>query len=90
MLFDNAHAGELYVGERYAVNLKRWVRQNGSWVYNDHDDRILDAVSPALDGVFVERLRAEDPGPSVPSLAGRCASSHGWEKLHCHSVATTG
>lgn len=68
VLFDDAHAGEQYVGERYAVNVKRWIRQGNSWVYNDHYDRVLEAVSPALDGVFVERLRASDPDPSVHDL----------------------
>ena len=68
VLFDDAHAGEHYVGEQYAVNVKRWVRQSGAWVDNEHYDRVLEAVAPALDGVFVERLLAMDPDPSVHDL----------------------
>lgn len=60
ILFDDAHAGEQYVGEAYGVNLSRW---------NDADEyaQVLRAVAPALDGVFLERLRADEPDPSVQS-----------------------
>ncbi len=57
IVFDDAHAGEQYVGDAYAVTLSRWQDR-------DDYDAMLTAVAPALDGVFVERLRAAtaDPG----------------------------
>lgn len=58
LVFDDAHAGEQYVGEAYAVTINRW---NDSLAY----DAVLESVAPALDGVFVERLRASQPDPSI-------------------------
>lgn len=68
ILFDDAHAGEQYVGERYAVNVKRSLWVNGAWVHNDEYDQVLNAVASALDGVFVERLRAPQPDPSIGDI----------------------
>jgi hypothetical protein len=68
ILFDDAHAGEQYVGEQYAVSIRRSLRQDGGWVHNDDYDQILEAVAPALDGVFLERLRAPQPDPSVGDI----------------------
>lgn len=58
VLFDDAHAGEQYVGEAYAVELNRW--KNPS-----EYSTVLNAVAPALDGVFLERLRASQADPGV-------------------------
>jgi hypothetical protein len=58
MLFDDAHAGEQYVGEAYSVELNR--RTNLSEYF-----AVLNAIAPALDGVFVERLRNAQPDPSI-------------------------
>jgi DNA polymerase III delta prime subunit len=60
ILFDDAHAGEQYVGERFAVEVKRW-RNPAEY------ETVLASVAGALDGVFVERLRAPQPDPSVGS-----------------------
>lgn len=58
ILFDDAHAGEQYVGEAYSVNLNR---------YDDEDTyhQILDIVSPALDEIFLERLTSMNPDPGI-------------------------
>ena len=58
ILFDDAHAGEQYVGEAYSVSLNR---------YDDEDTyhQILNAVSPALDDIFLERLRSTNPDPGI-------------------------
>lgn len=58
ILFDDAHAGEQYVGEAYGVMLKR--RESLA----DYST-VLKAVAPALDGVFLERLRQGAPDPSI-------------------------
>ncbi len=58
ILFDDAHAGEQYVGEAYGVSINRWAK---SGEYH----AVLNAVAPALDGVFLERLRAGDPDPNI-------------------------
>lgn len=58
ILFDDAHAGEQYVGERYAVEISRQKNPDGY-------DAVLMSISAALDGVFVERLRAPQPDPSI-------------------------
>ena len=57
ILFDDAHAGEQYVGEAYSVDLNRW-KSRAEYA------AVLDAVAPALDGVFLERLREEQPDPA--------------------------
>lgn len=56
IVFDDAHAGEQFVGQAYAVLLDR---------QDDHEeyDAVLDVVGPAVDGVFLKRLKdEEDPG----------------------------
>ncbi|WP_448256475.1 DEAD/DEAH box helicase [Microbacterium aurum] len=58
ILFDDAHAGEQYVGEKYGVVINRRISK-------DAYDAVLGAVAGALDGVFLERLRASDPDPTV-------------------------
>ena len=57
LLFDDAHAGEQYVGEAYGVRVSR---RDQAAVYQ----AMLDAVAPALDGMLLTRLRdaAPDPG----------------------------
>lgn len=58
ILFDDAHAGEQYIGENYGVKLSRW----------DHPDEyraVLDTIAPALDGVYVDRLRNAQPDPAI-------------------------
>lgn len=65
VLFDDAHAGEQYVGEQFAVTLKRRVKQGGSWVQSDSYLDVLNAVASGLDGVFIDRLRADQPDPSI-------------------------
>ena len=58
IIFDDAHAGEQYVGESYAVDIKR---------YKNPDDylAVLDALKPALDGVFATRLSEPFPDASI-------------------------
>lgn len=58
IVFDDAHAGEQYVGEAYGVTLKRWDAP-GEYA------TVLNALAPALDGVFLERLRQAHPDPSI-------------------------
>lgn len=58
ILFDDAHAGEQYVGEAYSVNLNRW---KDPTEYTE----TLGAIASALDDVFLERLRSPEPDPSI-------------------------
>lgn len=58
VLFDDAHAGEQYVGEAYSVDLSRW-RSLAEYT------AVLDTIAPALDGVFLERLRDSQPDPGI-------------------------
>ncbi|WP_447002497.1 DEAD/DEAH box helicase [Saccharothrix isguenensis] len=58
LLFDDAHAGEQYVGEQYAVNIGR--RENPA-VYAT----LLEVVAPALDGMMLQRLRDVSPDPGA-------------------------
>ncbi|MFF3878045.1 DEAD/DEAH box helicase [Streptomyces sp. NPDC001978] len=58
LIFDDAHAGEQYVAEAYSVLLKRWENLT-AYV------RVLEAVAPALDGMFVQRLLEEEPDPGA-------------------------
>jgi hypothetical protein len=60
ILFDDAHAGEQYVGEAYGVDLGRWKAPN-------EYAAALEAIAPALDGVFLERLRSDQPDPGISS-----------------------
>lgn len=58
ILFDDAHAGEQYVGEAYGVDLSR---------KHDLDEykKVLDTIAPALDPVFLERLHADEPDHTI-------------------------
>lgn len=58
ILFDDAHAGEQYVAEAYSITLNR---------KRDSDEyrQILDIVGPAINKVFLERLKVEDPDPGI-------------------------
>lgn len=58
ILFDDAHAGEQYVGEKYSASISRW---DNAAIYH----HVLNAVAGGLDGVFLERLRAHDPDPTI-------------------------
>lgn len=58
ILFDDAHAGEQYVGEAYSVELNRWKAPTEYLA-------TLDTIAPALDGVFLERLRDPNPDPGI-------------------------
>lgn len=58
ILFDDAHAGEQYVGEAYGVDLGRWKAP-------DQYRSVLDTIAPALDGVFHERLQNTQSDPGI-------------------------
>ena len=56
VIFDDAHAGEQFVGEQYAVTIRR---HESSAVYL----QVLDALSPFISGLLLQRLQGEpDPG----------------------------
>jgi len=58
LLFDDAHAGEQYVAGQYAVEVRRW-EHPGAY------DALLAVLSPALDGMLLQRLRDDSPDPGV-------------------------
>lgn len=58
LLFDDAHAGEQYVGEQYGIHIKRSGQPD---VYL----ALLSAVGPALDGMLLQRLRDTSPDPGA-------------------------
>ena len=58
LVLDDAHAGEQYVAEQYAVDIRRGEQP-------DAYDQILTALSPALDRMLVQRLRDPNPDPSA-------------------------
>ena len=58
LLFDDAHAGEQYVGEQFAVDISR---RDLPTVY----EALLNAVSPAVDGMLQQRLRDDSPDPGA-------------------------
>lgn len=58
LLFDDAHAGEQYVGEQYAIEIDR---RKHSAAYMS----VLEVCRPALDGMFVQRLLDPTPDPSA-------------------------
>ncbi|HEX6522301.1 MAG TPA: DEAD/DEAH box helicase [Streptosporangiaceae bacterium] len=56
LIFDDAHAGEQFVGNEYGVNIRR---------YEDSDVylSILEPLKPFLSGLLIQRLEGEpDPG----------------------------
>lgn len=56
LLFDDAHAGEQYVAEAWSVSISRW---HNAELYRT----VLDAIRPALDGIFYQRLVEQEPDP---------------------------
>jgi DNA polymerase III delta prime subunit len=58
IVFDDAHAGEQYVGESFAIDMNRYK--------NPAEYRaVLSALRPALDGVFATRLSEKFPDASI-------------------------
>lgn len=56
VLFDDAHAGEQFVGAEFGVTISRY---RDAKAY----EKVLDALSPFLSGLLLNRLRGEpDPG----------------------------
>lgn len=77
LLFDDAHAGEQYVAQAYSLGARRWEDP-------DAYEAVLTALSPALDGILVQRLREASPDPGAHQR--RCGSwcrcgSSGWWRL---------
>lgn len=58
LLFDDAHAGEQYVGEQYAITISR-SKDAATYL------TVLDSVTPALDGMLLQRLRDPSPDPGA-------------------------
>jgi hypothetical protein len=58
LVLDDAHAGEQYVAEQYSVGVRR---RELPKTYG----AILKALSPALDGMLVQRLRDPSPDPGA-------------------------
>jgi hypothetical protein len=58
LVLDDAHAGEQYVAEQYGVQIRR---RDFPGTY----DALLTALSPALDGMLVQRLRDPSPDPGA-------------------------
>ncbi len=56
VIFDDAHAGEQFVGAEYGITISRYKSEK-------HYLAVLDALSPFLSGLLLQRLRGEpDPG----------------------------
>lgn len=56
VIFDDAHAGEQFVGEEYGVTIRRH-EDVGAYLH------VLEALSPFLSGLLLQRLQGEpDPG----------------------------
>lgn len=56
LIFDDAHAGEQFVGNEYGISIRR---------YDDEDSylKVLGALKPFLSGLLIQRLEGEpDPG----------------------------
>ena len=58
LLFDDAHAGEQYVGEQYAITIRR---HEVEALYA----AVLDVIAPAIDGIPLPRLRDPMPDPGM-------------------------
>ncbi|WP_173069597.1 hypothetical protein [Phytohabitans houttuyneae] len=56
LFFDDAHAGEQFVAEAWSVEISRF-RNPEMYV------AVVDAMRPALDGMFYQRLTEDDPDP---------------------------
>jgi len=56
VIFDDAHAGEQFVGAEYGITISRYKSEK-------HYLAVLNALSPFLSGLLLQRLRGEpDPG----------------------------
>ncbi|WP_027346380.1 DEAD/DEAH box helicase [Hamadaea tsunoensis] len=58
LLFDDAHAGEQYVGEQYAIRISRY---DNEALYLS----VLEVLAPAIDGMPLQRLRDTVPDPGI-------------------------
>jgi hypothetical protein len=58
LLFDDAHAGEQYVGEQYAISIRR---RDDEALYT----AVLNVIAPAIDGIPLQRLRDPLPDPGM-------------------------
>ncbi|WP_302051440.1 DEAD/DEAH box helicase [Rathayibacter sp. VKM Ac-2835] len=58
ILFDDAHAGEQYVGEKYGVTIDRRTNREEYFA-------LLVAIQSGLDGVYLDRLREAVPDPTI-------------------------
>lgn len=58
IVFDDAHAGEQFVGEQFGVSISRW-HDVGAY------KAVLDAVAPLLSGLLLQRLRDDTPDPGA-------------------------
>ncbi|MGC4778627.1 DEAD/DEAH box helicase [Micromonospora chalcea] len=56
LFFDDAHAAEQFVAEAWSVDISRF-RDPGVYA------AVVDAMRPALDGMFYHRLNENDPDP---------------------------
>jgi hypothetical protein len=61
LLFDDAHAGEQHVADSYVVTISRRDRPAA---YAE----LLAALSPGLDGMFLQRLHEDEADPNVRQL----------------------
>ncbi|WP_051194055.1 DEAD/DEAH box helicase [Nocardia jiangxiensis] len=92
IVFDDAHAGEQFVGEQFAVRISRWKHAHAY-------DTVLDALAPQLSDLLLQRLRSDpDPGahhqvrlvvPSVDpdTLTGLDAALNALPKPHNFQLA---
>ncbi len=58
IVFDDAHAGDQFVGESYCVRINRY-REPQAY------HTVLDALAPELSGLLLQRLRDEIPDPGA-------------------------
>ncbi|QRY43503.1 DEAD/DEAH box helicase [Mycolicibacterium boenickei] len=58
IVFDDAHAGEQFVGEQFGVRISRY-REPAAYT------TILDALAPEVSGLLLQRLRDETPDPGA-------------------------
>jgi len=58
IVFDDAHAGEQFVGERFAVDIRRGR-------YSDSYRQVLAALSPMIPGLLKQRLEDDYPDPGA-------------------------
>jgi hypothetical protein len=58
IVFDDAHAGEQFVGEQFGVRI-------GRWRHPEAYKTVLDALAPHLSGLLLQRLRDDTPDPGA-------------------------